>query len=180
MSFSDAFDEAFDTSALAPDPFASTPSGMTPLEKAREFLATIEDMAPVMGTVLPDQRYAQLGQPVIACSSLIAAVTTTIPHAEYGGATGSRGNIFGFECNASQQSTFVISLARECSWTSDDTGFDIPEEVVKVSEQMQMDHDLLWYFAANLDAYLSKSWSISMVLMGGLSIVTLQLLTGVD
>jgi hypothetical protein len=180
MSFSDAFDGAFDTSDQPPDPFASTPGGKTPLEKAREFLATIEDMAPAMGIVLPELRYAQLAQPVIACSSLIAAVTNTIPHAEYGGATGSRGNIFGFECNASQQSTFVISLSRECSWISNEDGTDNPEEVVKVSEQMQADHDLLWYFAADLNPYLSKSWSIAMAIMGGLSIVTLQLLTGVD
>lgn len=153
---------------------------MTPLDKAREFLAMLEDQAPTHGVVLPDPRYAQLGTPVIGCAATVVGVAGTNPHPEYGGASAVAMGIFGFECNASQQASFVFSIARECSWTSDETGLDIPEAVVKVSETMQADHDLLWYFAANLEPYLSKSWSLAMTLMGGLAITTMTLTTGVD
>jgi hypothetical protein len=147
---------------------------MTPLDKAREFLASLEDQAPVHGVVLPEPRYAQLGTPVIACECTIVAVAGSSPHPEYGGA------VTGFPCNASQQATFLMSIARECSWVSDETGIDIPEQVIKVSETMQDDHDLLWYLAAELDPYLSKAWTIAMTLIGGLAITSMSLVTGVD
>jgi hypothetical protein len=88
--------------------------------------------------------------------------------------------ISGFQCNASQRATFLISITRECAWVANEDGTDNPEQVIKVSETMQADHDLLWYFAANLDDFLSKGWSINMSLLGGLAITSLMLMTGVD
>jgi hypothetical protein len=153
---------------------------VTPLDKAREFLDSLVGLAPQHGVVLPVTQYAQLATPVISCEALIIGVANTDPHPDYGGTSHVAVGISGFTCNASQRATFLISLSRECSWVSADDGTDIPEEVVKVSEKMQADHDLLWYFAADLDDYLSKSWSINMTLMGGLAITTLMLATGVD
>jgi hypothetical protein len=143
---------------------------VTPLEKAAEILQGIELQAATNGVTLPTLRYTQMAQPVIACAGVIVAVTATDPHPLYGPV----------ECNASQQVTFAVSIARDCSHVANDDGTDDIVKLGQVSMTMQGDHDVLWDFAACFEEYLSKQWSVRMVITGGVAITSMTLTTGVD
>lgn len=151
---------------------------MTPYEKAQQILDSViaagEDQIGLgtwPGWGLPTVRYAQMNAaPVISCEVLTVSVMDVAPHTAYGPV----------ECNASQLSTFSIILARNCMNTSDDDGVDVPEAVESASVVADQDAQLLWGWADSYSAFLSKDWSISWTLNGGIGITTLTLTTGID
>ncbi len=143
---------------------------MTPLEKAQQLIEELDDYAGGVGVELPSLQYPQIGTPVIATEAFTIGVIDVSPHDQYGPN----------ECNASQLTTFSINISRECSWTSDDDGVDVPEKVEEVSATLSADSELLWQFAEQYRAYLSKQWNITFLLTGGLGITTMSFIIGVD
>ena len=141
---------------------------MTPLEKAQQVLEEIVEFADEVE--LPHLQYAQIGTPVVACEALTVAVIDITPHEQYGPT----------ECNASQLVTLSVVLSRTCAWTSDDDGVDDPEKIAEVATVLSGDSELLWSFAQQYRAYLSKQWNISFLRTGGLGITTMSFIIGVD
>ena len=138
---------------------------MTPLAYANKLL---DDLKAACSA--PEMAYAQVGQQVIGCESLIIAVTGTDAREMQTG---------GLNCDYSQIATFVVTLARECAIEFNDEGFDDPDEVKRVSEQMDQDGECLWKWALSIDPYLEKDFNIGFQIMGGLAITSLQLTLGV-
>ena len=143
---------------------------MTPLEKAQELIEELDTFAGVQGVGLPTLRYPQIGTPVIATEALTVGVIDVTPHEQYSPV----------ECNASQLCTYSINVSRECSWTSDDDGVDDPVRIAEVSATLSADSELLWNFAQQYRAYLSKQWNVTFLLTGGLGITTMSFIIGVD
>lgn len=150
---------------------------MTPFEKAQQLLQSLVDYGDAKvssgdwpGYSLPTIQYAQMGEPVVACELVTVAGSTVVPHAAYGPV----------DCNASQLGTFFVIIARDCANISDNDGITIPEVAEEVSALIDRDGQLLWDWAANLDDYLSKEWSVAWALVGATGVTTLQLVTGID
>jgi hypothetical protein len=146
---------------------------VTPFQKAQDFLQQLNDRAMLDGTtLLPGIQYAQIGMPDMACESLIVAVTTVAPDAgEEGGPV---------ICDASQMATFLVVWCQACSWVSDDSGINDPAKVAEVSARMDAAGTFLWDWANEMDAYLSKQWTLGWASAADLGITTLTLTTGVD
>lgn len=144
---------------------------MTPYGKAKALLTELKTFAAARDTPvkLPSEAYAQMGGQVVACEGLIVALARVSP-AEGIDPT----------CGAIQLGDFIISLARSCSVVFDDTGADDVDEVKRVSEETDIDLELLWDFADSLSVWGSKTWSVTNTLLGGLSITTLSLTAGID
>lgn len=141
---------------------------MTPYAKAKQL---IDDVVEFSEIDLPKLKYAQVGAPhVIAHEVFTVAVSGVDPHGQYGP----------FECNASQLSTFLVIIAWNCSWTSETDGSDDPRKIKSVSEKLDATGQMLWDFASRYQAYLSKEWSITFALTGGIGITTLSFTIGVD
>ena len=143
---------------------------MTPFDKAKQLLERVEESGRVLCVDLPSNRYAQVGQPVVACSLVTVACTSI----DIDQATGPE------KCNASQLATFAIIIARDCSWTSEQDGTDDVAKVDVVSAEIASDADVLWHMANNYSAFLSKRWSVAWTIEGGLGVTTLTLTTGID
>lgn len=150
---------------------------MTPLEYADQIRKQFEDYATdVCELTLPEekQRYSRLGAAVIACESLIAAVTDAqaIPINEGGGTAWNA-------CQFTQQATIIITLARECSYEMEEDGTDDPVQVAAISASMDKDGECLWTWAHDLETHMGKSFEVSFTLLGGLAITALSLTVGV-
>lgn len=143
---------------------------MSPLEKAQQILDQLVDKAADESFTLPTQQYPQTGDPVIACALFTVAVSSVLVAEAYGPNA----------CNASQLGTFSIVIARDCGNTSRQDGSDDPAAVAAVSQTLSADGEFLWSWINNYIAYLSKEWSVSYVIQGGLSMATMQLTTGID
>jgi len=141
---------------------------VTPYEKAQQL---VDDIVEFSEMKLPKLRYAQVGAPnVIADEVFTVAVNAVDPHDQYGP----------FECNPSQLSTFLVIIAWECSWTGENDGRDDPRKVKTVSQKLDDTGTMLWSFASQYRAYLSKEWSITYALTGGVGITTMSFSIGVD
>jgi hypothetical protein len=143
---------------------------VTPLEKAAQLIDEIDDYACDIGVDLPKLRYPQIGTPVIGCEAFTIGVIDVTPHEQYGPV----------ECNASQLVTFSVNVSRTCSWVADDDGIDDPEKVAEVSATLSADSEVLWSFAQQYRAYLSKQWNVTFLRTGGLGITTMSFIIGVD
>lgn len=144
---------------------------MTPLDKAKQLIVDMNTYAVASGYSLPITQYTQVGEAVIDCESLIAAVILTVPHVDYGP----------IDCNASQNSTFAIYMTRACSWTAYQDGTTNPSALQAASEQVDLDGQFMWDFALQYDSYLSKSWTLQYSFLdAGLGVSRLQLTIGVD
>lgn len=147
---------------------------MTPYQKAQQILADLEARAADIGLDLPTLRYAQIGTPVVSCASLIVAVTNLAPEA---GGAGVEDIVV---CDAAQMGTFTILFSHDCSWVANDDGSDDPARVVEASAHMDASGSFLWDYANEYVPYISKTWSLSWSLVGGLGISTLTLTVGID
>lgn len=143
----------------------------TALEKANELLASLQAFAIADNSPLPTPAYAQLGEAVVTCASTIVTLTSIDPvGAEYQP-----------DCTPGQIGNFAITIARDCGVVYDETsGVDDPDLVVAASEDMDADGDLLWRWAATLDLFYVKTWTVSFSLPGGLLISAMALTLGID
>lgn len=146
---------------------------MTPLAKARELLTELNAFAITQPVPvdLPSRQYAQLGEPVVDCASVIVALTAMEPHplTEVG-------------CSPVQLGTFQLLIIRSCSWVVDnDSGITDVDSMTDVADTADTDGQLLWAFADQLDEFVSKEWSVGWALTdAGLGVSSLQLSTGID
>lgn len=110
----------------------------TALGLAEEALAATIDAAEAAGIELPEIRYVQMGDPVIACPSVIAAVTAintfTDPNVPPGALPG---------CAPIQVATVSVYVAHEYTCARDD-GTDDPEAVYKISQVMAAEGNVVW------------------------------------
>lgn len=150
---------------------------MTPYEKAQELLDAISDIGDARvasedweGYTFPALRYAQLGESTITCEGVNVSATNVVPHAAYGPV----------DCNASQLGTFTIIIARDCAVIHDRYGIDDPVAFAAVSRVADWDGQLLWDWANEMTAYLSKEWSVAWAIVGNIGVTTMQLTIGVD
>lgn len=142
---------------------------VTPLEKAKQILADINTFASASSVDLPGHQYAQTGTPVIACAGLIVAVTNVSIAAGYDPT-----------CGAAQSGTFVVTLTRDCGVEFNEDGSDNVDAITAVSAEADADAQMLWDYANQLEIYLTRTWSVSWALIGGLGITTLSLTIGID
>jgi hypothetical protein len=146
---------------------------VTPLEKAKELLAGIVTASRASGVSVqvPNNRYAQMGGQVVDCESLIVAVANV---------RATEGFQLMPGCNVPQTADFIVTLARDCAVTFDDSGATNVSELERVSLVSDQDGQFLWDFATEYDAFATKSYSLSYINLGGLSVTTLSLTIGVD
>lgn len=142
---------------------------MTPFDKAKQLLQLIVDEAAIQEVSIPDLRYAQLGDTHIVCEVVTVAVgplsvNTSVPS----------------DCGAVQQATFKCAIARECQWPADANGADDPAAVQEVSELITKDADVLWEMANKYHPFISKSFTVSFQIDGGMGITILDLTTAID
>lgn len=145
---------------------------MTPWGKADSLLKDLISAAGVAHLSLPERRYAQLGEPVVACAAVQVALTGLEQAGpEYQPQAG---------CVTAQVGTFVVIIARDCAVVFNDDGTDDPKLVVDVSQDMSEDGDFLWNWANEVETFITKTMSLSWILEGGLSITSVSMTLGVD
>lgn len=144
---------------------------MTPLTKGQQILVQINALATSRGYLLPSVQYVQMGEYVNDCESLVIAITSTVPHVDYGP----------IDCNASQNTTFKIYVTRSCNWTALRNGTTSVPLVEASAAVLDADGEFIWDFANQYDSYLSKTWTVQYSLLdAGLGSTLLILTTGVD
>lgn len=144
---------------------------MTPLEKGQQILDAIADEADGRGIPLPSLRYVRVGAPVLACEAVIVGFVNTLP---------APSELVPFDCGAVELATFIVTVGLDCSAAVNEDGSDNVGQMMAVSERAQDVGEVLWSFARDFDAFVSKEWNVTYGVLGGMSYITLQLTTGVD
>jgi hypothetical protein len=144
---------------------------VTPLGKAQQILQQLVDASKGTKVPVPSIRFAQMGGQVVDCESLIVAVAGTDSAADFATMPG---------CNVPQTANFIVTLARDCAVTFEDNGQTNVKEVERVSAETDRDGEFLWDFAEAYEAYITKTYSLSFINLGGLSIATLSMTLGID
>lgn len=143
---------------------------MTPLAKARQILTLVEDFAAANSIDLPTKRYAQLGEVVIDCESVIVAAPGLEPSLDTPPG-----------CGPPQLSTFQVLIIRACAFVAYDDGTTNKDAIESASESADADGQMLWDFADAFVPYVSKEWSLTWTLAeAGLAASILSLTTGID
>lgn len=143
----------------------------TPFDRAKSILSEFIDFADAKSHALPLVRYAQVGDVVRDCESVIVSVGNLTPDALYSPV----------DCVSPRQATYLIDIIRACAVVYDSNGLTIPSVLQDVSEQAALDGQLLYDFAQEVDGWSSKQpWSVAWSLAeGGLSVSSLQITIGV-
>lgn len=149
---------------------------VTPYQKAQAILDELVNRATSVEPEpldLPSVRYAQIGAPqTVTCESLIVGASSIT-------ADGAD-DLETIACDAVQLGTFVLIWAIDCAFVANEDGTDDPVRVAQASERMDAAGNFLWSYANELDPFLSKEWTMTFALAGGLGITTLTLITGID
>jgi hypothetical protein len=153
---------------------------MTPIGYATAILASLVDVSGVGG--LPDVQVVGVGDAVIACAEARVTFNTVAldPNPENPWA-----------CDVAETATYLVSIARECAWTSNDDGTENYEALAAVVTIVDAD-------VAHLTALFksfhvgeesvdggamgwgaTRSGAISVVSSGALIVSTLTLTVGV-
>lgn len=145
---------------------------MTPYEYAEALRKEFEDFAHNCqpAVTIPEMSYSKLGEQVIACESLIFAVTDISAQPLFEN---------GMVCGFIQVGTIVVTLARECSYEMRDDGSEDVDQVTAIAVQLDRDSDCLWDWAQRVEPFIVKDFSIGFVNTGGLAITSLTLTVGV-
>lgn len=143
----------------------------TPYDRAKSLLDDFIAFATVRQYSLPTRRYAQIGDVVRDCASVIVSATSLYPGPLYDPVT----------CVSPRTSTFLIDIIRDCAVVYSDDGITNVEALEEVSAQGSADAQLLYEFAESVDGWTSKEpwtvvWSIS---EGGTQVASLQITIGV-
>jgi hypothetical protein len=138
----------------------------TALERATEILALTVKAAEGNGVPLPESRYVQMGDPIVACPVVIVSVSGIGPYLDLTGRLGLE------KCGPPQTATLRITIAREYSCQNDD-GTDDPYAIMQASVIMQADADVMWDVIYGVETYLGPSQvNIDSQISGGLVAVS--------
>lgn len=143
----------------------------TPLDRAKaikdEFLA----FAASRDHALPTISYAQIGDIVRDCESVIVSVGSLTPDALYEPVT----------CVSPRQATFLVEIIRSCATNFNTDGTTNHVITEAISEQGSADGQLLDDFARDLAGWSSKQpWSVVWSLAeAGLQVASLQITIGI-
>lgn len=144
----------------------------TPYDRAKALLVELIEFASARSFALPQVRYAQIGDVVRDCESVIVAVGNLTPDISYSP----------IDCVAPRQSTFTIDIIRACAVVYEiNSGTTIPSVLEDVSAIGAADGELLYEFALEIDGWSGKqAWSVQWSLAeGGLQVASLQITIGV-
>lgn len=143
----------------------------TPYDRAKALLAEFVEFAEARSIDLPEVRYAQIGEIVRDCESVIVSVGNIAPDPLYDPLT----------CVAPRTSTFLVDIIRSCAIVYDNEGLTIPSSLEEVSERGAIDGQLLDDFAREVEGWTSKSpWSVVWSLAGAnIQVASLQITVGV-
>lgn len=143
----------------------------TPYDRAKAILEEVSTFALAQGYDLPSARYAQVGDVVRDCESVIVAVGSLVPDPSYDPVT----------CVYPRTATFLVEILRGCAVVFEQDGTTNHEALGEISERGGQDGQFLYDFAASVDGWSSKqSWSVAWGLTdGGLQVASLQLTIGI-
>lgn len=143
----------------------------TPYDRAKAILAEFVAFADARSYSLPTRQYAQIGDIVRDCASVIVAATNLTPDPTYEPVA----------CVSPRLSTFLVEIIRPCATVHDNDGLTIPALVDTVSEQAGLDGQLLYEFAQELAGWSNKQpWSVVWGFAdGGLQVASLQVTIGI-
>jgi len=140
----------------------------TSLDRAQELLDLIVSEAATAEVTLPTLQWSQLGDPVIACESVVTSASSIVP------LDGAPEN-----CGPPQVVELVGAIARAYVCQNDD-GTDNPAAIEAASAVMAEDGDVLWTAAYGLTRYLGPlGVSINWVIEGGLVYTSVTVTVGV-
>lgn len=143
----------------------------TPYDRAKSLLDDLIAFATIRSYGLPHRRYAQIGEIIRDCESVIVSASNLTPDSLYGPV----------ECLAPRQSTFTVDIIRSCANVYDNMGITIPSVIEDVSETAGEDGQLLYEFAQDIEGWSSKQpWSVAWAISDGiLQIASLQITLGI-
>lgn len=143
----------------------------TPLNRAKSLLDDLIAFATVRSYPLPTTRYAQIGDIVRDCESVIVSAGSLTPDGLYDPV----------ECVSPRSATFLVDIIRACAVVYDREGKTIPSVLEEVSQRGAEDGQLLYEFAEQIDGWTSKQpWSVVWSLAeGGLQVASLQITIGI-
>lgn len=143
----------------------------TPYDRAKALLDDFIAFSTAHDYKLPTRRYAQVGEVVRDCESVIVSVNSIAPDPGYDPIT----------CVFPRTSTFMVDIIRNCAVVYNDDGITNVPAMEEVSEIAAADGQLLYDFGASIDGWTSKGawsvvWSIS---EGGVQVASLLITIGV-
>jgi hypothetical protein len=143
----------------------------TPYDRAKALLDELIAFATVRSYALPHVRYAQIGEIIRDCESVIVAVGNLTPDTLY----------TPVDCVSPRQTTFLVEIIRACAVVYDTNGMTVPSTLEAASEIGAKDGQLLYDFAQEIDGWSSKQpWSVAWSLAeAGLQVASLQITIGV-
>lgn len=143
----------------------------TPYDRAVSLLDDLVSFATTKSVALPTTRYAQVGDIVRDCESVIVSVGSLTPDPNYDPVT----------CIYPRTATFLVEIIRKCAVVFSQQGMTIPSAISGVSDSTARDGQLLYDFAADIDGWSSKQpWSVIWSLAeSGLSVASLQIAIGI-
>lgn len=143
----------------------------TPFDRAKALKDELVTFANSRQYGLPQRRYAQVGDIVRDCESVIVSVGSLNPDPFYEPVV----------CVSPRSATFFVEIIRDCAVAYDNEGITIPARLEEVSERGALDGELLYEFAQVVDGWSSKQpWSVVWSLIdGGLQVASLQITIGI-
>jgi hypothetical protein len=143
----------------------------TPYDRAKALLDDFIAFATSHDYPLPTRRYAQVGEVVRDCASVIVSVNSITPDPGYDPVT----------CVFPRASTFLVDVIRDCAVVYNDDGITNVPVLEEVSEIAAADGQLLYDFGASIDGWTSKAaWSVVWAISeGGQQVASLQITIGV-
>lgn len=143
----------------------------TPYDRAKGLLTEVQDFALVKSHPLPTTRYAQIGDIVRDCESVIVAVGNISPDPLYDPVY----------CVSPRSSTFLVEILRNCAVVFNNDGTTNPVSLTEVSETASSDGQFLYEFAETIDGWSNKQpWSVAWSLAeANLMVSSLQITIGI-
>lgn len=143
----------------------------TPLDRAKALLAELVTFADSRDHGLPTRQYAQIGDIVRDCESVIVSAGTLTPGPQYEPVI----------CVSPRSATFLVEIIRDCASAFDSNGVTIPSVLNTVSEIGAADGELLYEFAQEIDGWANKDpWSVVWSIVdGNLQVASLQITIGI-
>ncbi len=154
---------------------------MTPFSKGKELLADVVSYAETAHVVLPKTQYAQIGNNTIACAGVyVTALGTDRQTLENSTAVNFGSELQLQVCGVVQLATYNIVIARDCANIANQDGTDDPVRVAALSDELDLDGELLWNFAEQYEAWNTKTYSMRWEIEGNLAYTSLSMTIGVD
>ena len=112
---------------------------MTLMSRAQEILDTIKIVAIANDTVLPEEQWIQVGQPVISCACVTVGVINQSPSITADAAVNAAGQM----CSPTISASFVAAIARDCDVSHHD-GSNYIYGISEMNDIAERDSEILW------------------------------------